>query len=67
MTPVGGQGFGLGRGNRQLSPRVIRAVGVDRIVIVATGAKLAAFAGEPCWSTPATPPWTRSWPAIAGS
>jgi predicted polyphosphate/ATP-dependent NAD kinase len=47
VTPVGGQGFILGRGNQQLSPRVIRAVGVDRIVIVATGAKLAAFAGEP--------------------
>jgi predicted polyphosphate/ATP-dependent NAD kinase len=47
VTPVGGQGFILGRGNQQLSPRVIRAVGVDRIVIVATDAKLAAFTGRP--------------------
>ncbi len=47
VTPVGGQGFILGRGNQQLSPRVIRAIGSDRIVIVATETKLAAFAGQP--------------------
>ena len=47
VTPIGGQGFILGRGNQQLSPRVIRAVGIDRIVIVATPSKLAAFAGAP--------------------
>jgi predicted polyphosphate/ATP-dependent NAD kinase len=47
LTPVGGQGFLLGRGNQQLSPRVIRAIGVDRIVIVATTAKLTALGGRP--------------------
>jgi predicted polyphosphate/ATP-dependent NAD kinase len=47
LTPVGGQGFLLGRGNQQLSPRVLRAIGLDRIVVVATPAKLAALGGRP--------------------
>lgn len=47
ITPVGGQGFLLGRGNQQLSPRVLRAIGIDRIAIVATVAKLAALGGRP--------------------
>ncbi len=47
VTPVGGQGFVLGRGNQQLSPRVIERVGVENVVIVATEAKLAALGGRP--------------------
>jgi predicted polyphosphate/ATP-dependent NAD kinase len=47
VTPVGGQGFVLGRGNQQLSPRVLRAAGIDRLVVVATEAKLAALGGRP--------------------
>ena len=41
LSPVGAQGFVLGRGNLQLSPEVIRAVGADNIIIVSTPAKLA--------------------------
>jgi predicted polyphosphate/ATP-dependent NAD kinase len=41
VTAIGGQGFVFGRGNQPLSPRVIRAVGLDHIVIVASAAKLA--------------------------
>lgn len=41
LSPVGAQGFVLGRGNLQLSPAVIRSVGVDNIIVMATPAKLA--------------------------
>jgi predicted polyphosphate/ATP-dependent NAD kinase len=41
LSPIGAQGFVLGRGNQQLSPAVIRAIGPDNLIIVATPAKLA--------------------------
>jgi predicted polyphosphate/ATP-dependent NAD kinase len=47
VTPVGGQGFLLGRGNQQLSPRVLERVGPEHVVVVATEAKLAALGGRP--------------------
>ncbi|MEK9695662.1 MAG: hypothetical protein VW270_07835, partial [Candidatus Poseidoniales archaeon] len=40
LSPMGGQGFLIGRGNLQLSPVVLRLVGMDNILGVATPAKL---------------------------
>jgi predicted polyphosphate/ATP-dependent NAD kinase len=37
---MGGQGFLIGRGNLQLSPNVLRIIGNDNILGVATPAKL---------------------------
>ena len=40
LSPMGGQGFLIGRGNLQLSPEVLRAVGIDNVLGVVTPAKL---------------------------
>lgn len=47
VTIIGGQGFILGRGNQQVSAAVVRSLGDDPLVVVATEDKLTALAGLP--------------------
>jgi predicted polyphosphate/ATP-dependent NAD kinase len=47
VSVIGGQGFILGRGNQQISPRVIRKVGVRNIQVVAAEDKLLQLGDKP--------------------
>ena len=40
LSPIGAQGFILGRGNQQISARIVRTVGITNLIIVATPHKL---------------------------
>ncbi|MBC7079364.1 MAG: ATP-NAD kinase family protein [Methanothrix sp.] len=40
VSPIGAQGFILGRGNQQISPRVLRIVGPEKLILIATPHKL---------------------------
>ncbi|MFH1851237.1 MAG: ATP-NAD kinase family protein [Candidatus Neomarinimicrobiota bacterium] len=46
VTPIGGQGFILGRGNQQISPAVLQKAGRENLVIVATKRKILDLGGS---------------------
>jgi predicted polyphosphate/ATP-dependent NAD kinase len=46
LSPIGHQGILLGRGNQQISPRIIKRVGKERIIVAATKTKLRDIEGK---------------------
>ena len=41
LSPIGAQGFILGRGNQQISARLVRKIGIKNLIVIATPHKLA--------------------------
>ena len=39
VSPIGGQGFIFGRGNKQFTPNILRIIGIKNIIIISTANK----------------------------
>ncbi len=65
LSPIGGQGFILGRGNLPISSVVLARAGIDRVRVIATPSKLIdtpslhVDTGDPAWDR-AFPKWIRA-------
>lgn len=47
LSVIGGQGIVLGRGNQQISPRILEQVGTESLQFISTQTKLLALNGRP--------------------
>lgn len=45
LSPLGGQGFLIGRGNKQLSSRVMNRIGFENVIVIAGEDKIRGFSG----------------------
>ncbi len=49
LSPVGGQGFLIGRGNQQLRPELLEHLGQKDLIVLATATKLGQLNGGPLY------------------
>ncbi|MCO1335263.1 ATP-NAD kinase family protein [Microbulbifer sp. OS29] len=61
LTAIGGQGHLIGRGNQQISPRVLRAVGRDNLIVVASKTKITELEGRPLLIDSGAPELDKRW------
>ncbi|WP_066966002.1 ATP-NAD kinase family protein [Microbulbifer sp. Q7] len=70
LTAIGGQGHLIGRGNQQLSPAVLQAVGREHLMVVATKTKITELGGRPLLIDSGDPSLDASWggfiPVVTG-
>ncbi|TLM77576.1 ATP-NAD kinase family protein [Microbulbifer harenosus] len=61
LTAIGGQGHLIGRGNQQLSPKVLRAVGRENLIVIATKTKITELGGRPLLIDSGEPSLDEAW------